>query len=161
MDFNLKFPDEDFAIIRQELFEIAEANRGHSYNLEIAGRLGILMIEVNRTQIKNLTIDIMKAYVHRPALIRELEKLLHKNEKEAFARWRIVAGSKALTSTCKKCGSTKIAKILYGLPEYNEVLERKLNSGKLTLGGCSPDEYNYECINCEVQYIVRPTEVYA
>jgi hypothetical protein len=161
MDYNLKLPDDDIEKIRQELFEIAEANGGPSYNAEIVGRLDILMIEANRTQVKNLTLEIMKAYVHRTALIRDLGKLLHKNEREAFNKWHDSTGRKGLESICKKCGSKKIAQVLYGLPLYDETLERKLNSGKLILGGCCVEEFNYECTDCETRYVIRPTEVFA
>ncbi len=37
---------------------------------------------------------------------------------------------------CPFCGSTSTARILYGLPLFSEKLEKQLNEGKLTLGGC-------------------------
>ncbi len=35
-----------------------------------------------------------------------------------------------------KCGSEKVASILYGLPMLDEELKRRLNAGEVTLGGC-------------------------
>jgi hypothetical protein len=37
---------------------------------------------------------------------------------------------------CPKCGSTKVASILYGLPIFDARLERELEAGETVLGGC-------------------------
>ena len=37
---------------------------------------------------------------------------------------------------CPKCGSRRVAPILYGMPAFNEEVEQKLNEEKLYLGGC-------------------------
>jgi hypothetical protein len=52
---------------------------------------------------------------------------------------------------CPVCGSTKIAKILYGLPVFSKELENALNSGDLILGGCcfSIDDPRWQCANCK------------
>ena len=37
---------------------------------------------------------------------------------------------------CPYCGSTDIARILYGKPFFSEELQEQLDSGKVRLGGC-------------------------
>ena len=41
---------------------------------------------------------------------------------------------------CPRCGSGNTARILYGMPAFSGELQAKLDSGKVTLGGC--------CISC-------------
>lgn len=51
---------------------------------------------------------------------------------------------------CPFCGSRKIARIQWGRPSWSETLEEKLDSGKLTLGGCSVDVHapKWQCLDC-------------
>lgn len=51
---------------------------------------------------------------------------------------------------CPLCGSAKVAPILYGLPNFNEELERALDEGKIALGGCeiTGDDPSWKCLNC-------------
>ena len=37
---------------------------------------------------------------------------------------------------CPYCGSKNTARILYGLPAFSEELQRKIDSGKISIGGC-------------------------
>ena len=37
---------------------------------------------------------------------------------------------------CPYCGSTDIARLLYGKPFFSEELQEQLDSGKVRLGGC-------------------------
>ncbi len=37
---------------------------------------------------------------------------------------------------CPFCGRTNTARILYGMPLFNDEMQKKLDSGKLRLGGC-------------------------
>ena len=37
---------------------------------------------------------------------------------------------------CPKCGSTRIAPILYGMPAFDEEMARQLDNEELYLGGC-------------------------
>jgi len=51
---------------------------------------------------------------------------------------------------CPRCGSRSVAEILFGLPEWSEELEDKLDSGRLVLGGCcvtgsDPDRHCNAC----------------
>ena len=51
---------------------------------------------------------------------------------------------------CPKCGSKKLAPILYGMPAFDEEMKRKLDNQELVLGGCciSGDEPQYHCFGC-------------
>ena len=49
---------------------------------------------------------------------------------------------------CPSCGSTRIAKIVWGLPDFTEELIKKLDDGKIVLGGCMPGGADYECKVC-------------
>ncbi len=51
---------------------------------------------------------------------------------------------------CPKCGSRKIAPILYGMPVYDEEMEQKINHQELYLGGCCVTENNpqFHCFDC-------------
>lgn len=37
---------------------------------------------------------------------------------------------------CPRCGSKNVAEILYGMPAYDDELQKKLDEGKIVLGGC-------------------------
>lgn len=52
---------------------------------------------------------------------------------------------------CPKCGSKKVAAILYGLPDFSDELERKLDAGEVVLGGCiiSDDDPLWRCVECQ------------
>jgi len=52
---------------------------------------------------------------------------------------------------CPKCGSTRIATILYGFPVHSIKLMDDIDSGKVALGGCciSDDDPVWECVDCE------------
>lgn len=57
----------------------------------------------------------------------------------------------ALTKrTCPKCKSKSLAKFLYGLPLFNEALEKRLVTKKTILGGCSTDwdSPDWRCNDC-------------
>lgn len=51
---------------------------------------------------------------------------------------------------CPKCGSKRIAPILYGMPAFDEEMERKLNNEELFLGGCCIGDADpeYHCFQC-------------
>lgn len=51
---------------------------------------------------------------------------------------------------CHKCGSEQVARILYGLPVFNEELEQQIAERKLVLGGCclSGSDPRYHCFGC-------------
>ena len=53
---------------------------------------------------------------------------------------------------CPQCGSSRIAVILYGMPEYSPELAKSLKEGKIELGGCciSNDDPKWKCTECEL-----------
>ena len=57
---------------------------------------------------------------------------------------------RGITVKCPKCGSKRVAPILYGMPAYDEELERKINSEEVYLGGCiiSGSDPQYHCFGC-------------
>ncbi len=57
---------------------------------------------------------------------------------------------KAKPRKCPNCKSKRIANILYGYPAFSEELSKKLDEGKITLGGCvvNPDNPRWECADC-------------
>ena len=52
---------------------------------------------------------------------------------------------------CPKCGSRRVAPILYGMPAFSEEMEQQLKEEKLYLGGCciSGIDPTYHCFNCK------------
>lgn len=55
---------------------------------------------------------------------------------------------------CPKCKSKNVAKILYGLVELDDKLEKDMRDGKVFLGGCCIFEDNpkYHCNDCEEEF---------
>ncbi len=55
---------------------------------------------------------------------------------------------------CQYCGSTNIAKILYGLPAFSSKLDEDLKMGKVVLGGCcvTDDDPDRHCNNCNKDF---------
>lgn len=51
---------------------------------------------------------------------------------------------------CPACGSTRVAKILYGMPILSEGLQRDLEEGRVVLGGCELGDAVWECADCHV-----------
>ena len=51
---------------------------------------------------------------------------------------------------CPKCGSKKLAPILYGMPAFDEEMKRKLDNRELVLGGCgiTGADPQYHCFGC-------------
>ena len=59
--------------------------------------------------------------------------------------------------SCPFCGSKNIAEYLYGLPCFNEALEKDLEAKRIILGGCMIDgsEPSYHCNDCERDFGYR------
>ena len=55
---------------------------------------------------------------------------------------------------CPKCGSEKIAPILYGKPALDEEMEQQLNDQELYLGGCcvTDDSSQFHCFGCGINF---------
>jgi primosomal protein N' len=52
---------------------------------------------------------------------------------------------------CPKCGSDKIADILYGLPAFSPSLEKMIEDQDIVLGGCcvSDEDPTRKCATCK------------
>lgn len=55
---------------------------------------------------------------------------------------------------CPKCGSKRVAPILYGMPVMDEALEAKMNAGEIFIGGCCITGFDekYYCNACKKKY---------
>lgn len=55
---------------------------------------------------------------------------------------------------CPNCGSEDVARIMYGLPLYDEALKNALEKGEICLGGCciDPDSPAYHCNKCDEEF---------
>ena len=51
---------------------------------------------------------------------------------------------------CPSCGGPRVAAILYGLPLFDDDLNRALDEGRVVLGGCSAfeDSAIWRCLEC-------------
>lgn len=61
---------------------------------------------------------------------------------------------KSKPNKCPKCGFTPVASILYGMPAYDEVLERKLEDKSVVLGGSVVDHEDpkWRCTRCSTEF---------
>ena len=61
---------------------------------------------------------------------------------------------------CPECGQAPLASILYGMPAFDEELERKMNEGRITLGGCcvSDDDPAWEGTHCGLKIFRRQVQ---
>ena len=62
---------------------------------------------------------------------------------------------------CSVCESTRIARILYGLPDFtDEGLQQDVDSGRIILGGCIvfEDSPEWHCLNCGAEWGVIQQE---
>jgi len=159
MDLNSQLSDDLIHDISEELFGIAEAGGGHFFYSDIRKKLESLITDGYSKQAKDLTIEIMKLHTHRPALVWELKKLLTNEEIADFETWRKTAKSNEPKMKCSKCDSTKIAHILYGYPMYDDKLEKQIDRGTITLGGCcvTGNDPKYECVTCGMQFYKKQT----
>jgi hypothetical protein len=55
---------------------------------------------------------------------------------------------------CPRCGSKKVAKILYGMPAMGPELEEQLSKGEIVLGGCciTGCDPAYHCNKCKKDF---------
>ncbi len=60
--------------------------------------------------------------------------------------------SKRKPRKCPACSSSRIAEILYGMPEISDKLEKDLSAGRIILGGCciSDDDPEWQCADCQM-----------
>jgi hypothetical protein len=55
---------------------------------------------------------------------------------------------------CPKCGSSRVARIEYGLLDVDDELQKKLDQGDVMEGGCciSDDDPFYHCWKCDHEW---------
>lgn len=62
-------------------------------------------------------------------------------------------GGSMQSRKCPKCGSTSIAKILYGLIDsLDDELKKELAEGKVSLGGCCVGSEKCICNECKHRF---------
>jgi hypothetical protein len=61
--------------------------------------------------------------------------------------------------SCPSCGSENIAMILYGLPVISKELEKAIENGEVTLGGCGVHDKapQWVCNGCTYKFGTLPT----
>jgi ribosomal protein S27AE len=54
---------------------------------------------------------------------------------------------------CPNCGTTPVATILYGMPAYDERMQKDLDEGRIALGGycIGIDDPTWKCSNCGLE----------
>jgi hypothetical protein len=149
----------NFPQTSEKLFAMAKDGGGHFFYSDIRKELETLIASGYEQQAKDIAIKIMKVYTYRPALKWELKRLLTDDEIAEFEKWHKTAKSSKPKAQCSSCGSEKIARILYGMPMYNEKLKKQLDRGTVMLGGCcvTGNDPKYECMNCGMLFYKRPT----
>lgn len=52
--------------------------------------------------------------------------------------------------TCPNCNSPRVARILYGMPMFDDKLDKAMKEGKIVLGGCciTDNDPDYQCLDC-------------
>jgi len=53
---------------------------------------------------------------------------------------------------CPECGSNRIARVMYGMPEYSEKMAKEIDEKRLILGGCcvTEDDPPWQCVDCDI-----------
>jgi predicted nucleic-acid-binding Zn-ribbon protein len=61
--------------------------------------------------------------------------------------------SRTRPKQCPACGCHKVALIQYGLPAFDDEMNRQLEAGKIVLGGCciSDCDPKWQCVECGAQ----------
>ena len=66
-----------------------------------------------------------------------LDMSAHKGLEEGLPfNLSFIVKNKRAQIKCPRCGSIHTARYLYGMPAFNEEMKRKLDAGRLVLGGC-------------------------
>ena len=112
-------------------------------------------VTVKRLDFKELN-DIANAFEKKRLkwIEREKEKDRLAEEKKKEKNGAIKTGrheSKRTPPMGPTCGSSRIANILYGMPDFDDKLEKDLDSGRITLGGCciTNDDPEWQCADCQ------------
>jgi rubredoxin len=62
---------------------------------------------------------------------------------------------------CPNCGDSPVAYILYGMPAYDEKMQKELDAGRLALGGCciGMDDPAWKCSGCGLEMYKKQLEI--
>ncbi len=54
---------------------------------------------------------------------------------------------------CPHCGNSPVASILYGMPAYDEKMQKDIAEGRIALGGCciGMDAPAWQCSSCGLE----------
>ena len=68
------------------------------------------------------------------------------SKQKGLERW----AAEGRPQSCPACGSPRLARILYGLPDFCKDLDDALAEGTVTLGGClvTGDDPQWKCLGC-------------
>ena len=94
------------------------------YELEDFRTTDLLVIHsalFEAAEINHITLDMSAHRGRLEGLAHNLDYVVHNKDAQV---------------KCPYCGSRNTARILYGMPAFNEEMERKLEAGKIVLGGC-------------------------
>lgn len=71
-------------------------------------------------------------------------------------RFRYVYSRKPVK--CPQCKSSRIARILYGMPAFSEKLNKDLEDERIVLGGCCilDDDPSWQCVACGINLYRKP-----
>lgn len=63
--------------------------------------------------------------------------------------------------SCPACGSSRVARIVYGKQKYNAEFIQKVESGEIVCGGCviKDDHPHWQCIDCLTKIYSKPRNV--
>lgn len=64
--------------------------------------------------------------------------------------------------TCPNCNFANTCRIVYGMPDFTERLQRDLDAGRVSLGGCSVGDNapNRHCNDCEIDFDTKGPHIY-
>ena len=64
--------------------------------------------------------------------------------------------------TCPNCNFANTCRVVYGMPDYTDRLERDLEAGKVHLGGCLVNDLdsNRHCNDCEIDFDTKAPNIY-
>ena len=68
----------------------------------------------------------------------------------------VVAPDDVKRPICPKCHTANYVRpILYGLVDFTPKLEKELEEGRYSLGGCVVEEYRWDCTRCHIHFTYK------
>lgn len=129
------FKEERIRIVQELVEGLREYSDGaETTTTRLLGTCGYGKDEFNQEEKALIHTDLLKA-----AKNNHITLVMSGHERNADALsydLGYVIHNKEAQIKCPFCGSKKTARIKYGYPVFTEILERKLDEGKVILGGC-------------------------